>query len=83
MQEHELEASAHDYLHEVNLNGRSRSPSPVKDIWGSIRRTAKTGKGQKTSTNAGDAAGVHNQGFKEDGSKQAAISEKKKSSHSR
>jgi len=52
-------------------------------MWGSIRRTAKTEKDQEPSTKAGDAAGVQNQGFKEDDSKQAAITETKKSSHSR
>lgn len=82
-EEHELEASAHDYLHEVNSNGRTRSPSPVKNIWSSIRRTAKTEKDQNSSAKAGDAAGVNNQDFKEDDSKRTAMKETKKSSHSR
>ena len=67
----------------MNSNGRSRSPSPVKNIWSSIRRTAKTEKDQNSSAKAGDAAGVNNQGFKEDDSKRIAMKETKKSSHSR
>jgi len=55
----------------------------VKSISDSKRSTAKTEKDQEPYTKTGDAAGVHNQGFKEDDSKKAAITKTKKSSHSR
>lgn len=84
LQEHELEASAHNFLHQSNSDARSRSPSPVRTKWGStIRRMAKTEKTQETSEKTHDVAGDKNQGFKEDESKQAVVNESKKPSNSR
>ncbi|KAL9988393.1 hypothetical protein ACROYT_G002831 [Oculina patagonica] len=83
-EEHELEASAHDYLHQTNSDGRSRSPSPVKTKWGStIRRMAKPEKSQETSEKANNVAGVNNQGFKEDDTKPAVVNGSKKRLNSR
>ncbi|KAJ7339396.1 hypothetical protein OS493_005791 [Desmophyllum pertusum] len=78
-EEHEIEAHAHDYLHQTNSGARSRSPSPVKNKWGStIKRMEQTGKVQETSAKADDAAGVKNKGFKDEDSKQAVVTETKK-----
>lgn len=81
-EEHELEANAHDYLHQSHSSARSRSPSPVKTKWGS---TVKRGKerSEETPAKTDDDVGVQNEGCKGDDSKPAVETETKKPSNTR
>ena len=81
VQEHQLEAHAHDYLHQTHSAGRSRSPSPVRAKWGSSLPRNDKGKGTQEKT--GDDVGVQNEGFTGDDSKPTAETESRKSSNSR
>lgn len=55
-EEHELEASAHDFLHQTNSDGRSRSPSPSlkKKLGSTIKRLGQKEPDQKSTTKKKD-----------------------------
>ena len=74
LQEHELEASAHDFLHQTNSDGRSRSPSPSlkKKLGSTIKRLGQKEPDQKSTTKKKDSVGVNNPGYKVDDTKKTA-----------
>lgn len=81
VQEHELEAHAHDYLHQTHSAGRSRSPSLVRAKWGSS--LPRKDKEKITQEKTGNNVGVQNEVFTEDDSKPTVETESRKSSNSR
>lgn len=84
-EEHELEASAHDYLHQTNSDGRSRSPSPsLKKKWGStIKRLGQKEPVQQSTTKGKDFVGVNNPGYKGDDTNKTTVPTETKRSNSR
>lgn len=73
-EEHELEANAHDYLHQSHSDIRSRSPSPQRATWGAtIKQLVKDKAG----------AEAQNRSFKAHNSKPCVKTESKQQSDSR
>lgn len=80
MQEHELEALAHDYLHQSQSDTRSRSPSPIRAKRGAHREEKIR---SKETPQQKDAVGFENEGFKIDDCNEAVETEAKKAPNSR
>lgn len=84
-EEHELEASAHDFLHQTNSDGRSKSPSPsLKKKWGStIKRLGQKEPVQQSTTKGKDFVGVNNPGYKNDDTNKTTVPTETKRANSR
>lgn len=84
-EEHELEASAHDFLHQTNSDGRSKSLSPsLKKKWGStIKRLGQKEPVQQSTTKGKDFVGVNNPGYKNDDTNKTTVPTETKRANSR
>ena len=80
MQEHELEALAHDYLHQSHSDTRSRSPSPIRARRGTPNEEKIRSKEMPDKK---DAVGFKNEGFTNDDCNVAVETEAKKPPNSR